>query len=118
MPNRLQFHIRVAKAEGVALGPGKIALLEAIARSGSISAAARIHSMSYRRAWMLVDAMNKSFDSPVVVTSTGGHDGGGASVTDLGQTVIALYREAEDKAYRAASRSIGKLERLLRERSD
>jgi molybdate transport system regulatory protein len=118
MPSRLQFHIRVTKAEGVALGPGKIALLESIAQSGSISAAARIHAMSYRRAWMLVDAMNRSFDMPLVVTSTGGREGGGAAVTELGQTVIELYRDAEAKAARAAGPSIGKLERLLKETLD
>jgi molybdate transport system regulatory protein len=118
MPNRFQFHIRVSKSEDVALGPGKIALLEAIVRTGSISAAARTHAMSYRRAWMLVDSMNRSFETPLVVTTTGGKEGGGAAVTPLGQTVITLYREAEDKAFRAASRSIGKLERLLKETLD
>lgn len=118
MPNRLQFRIRLSKNEDVALGPGKIALLESIAECGSISGAARAHSMSYRRAWMLVDAMNRSFDKPLVTTSTGGREGGGAHVTGLGQTVVSLYRGAEKKALRAAKSELGKLERLLRDQLD
>jgi molybdate transport system regulatory protein len=70
--------------------------------------------MSYRRAWMLVDELNHSFDQPLVETTTGGRTGGGAAVTDLGRTVVDLYREAEEQAFKAASRSLTKLERLLK----
>jgi molybdate transport system regulatory protein len=76
----------------VAIGPGKADLLEAIAASGSISAAARQMRMSYRRAWILVDTMNTCFASPLVVTEKGGADGGGATLTTLGKRVLRRYR--------------------------
>lgn len=72
----LQFRLRLYRDEVVAVGPGKVTLLEAIARTGSISAAAREINMSYRRAWVLVDERNQSLRSPVVSTATGGHRGG------------------------------------------
>ena len=68
----------------IALGPGKVALLEEIDRSGSISKAARKLGLSYRRAWTLVNTMNKSFKSCLVTGSAGGRKGGGASLTPLG----------------------------------
>ena len=74
------------------MGPGKADLLEAIAETGSISAAARQMRMSYRRAWILVDTMNTCFKKPLVDTSKGGADGGGARLTPLGTNVLARYR--------------------------
>jgi molybdate transport system regulatory protein len=74
------------------MGPGKADLLEAIQNTGSISAAARLMRMSYRRAWILVDTMNSAFRSPLVRTSKGGAEGGGASLTRLGRTVLTRYR--------------------------
>jgi molybdate transport system regulatory protein len=83
------------------IGLGKVTLLEAIEATGSISAAARSLDMTFRRAWELLDHMNKAFGRPLVV----GHQGstGGAELTDLGREVIARYRriEAETKAVAA-----------------
>jgi molybdate transport system regulatory protein len=73
------------------LGPGKIALLEAIRRHGSIAAAGRDFGMSYRRAWLLVDELNKMFAGPLVAAHGGGRNGGGATLTDLGTSVVTLY---------------------------
>jgi len=87
--------LRILFPGGRRLGPGKIDLLEAIARSGSISAAGRELKMSYRRAWLLVEAVNDLFGTPSVVASTGGLRGGGAVVTDFGQRLIAAYRRIE-----------------------
>ncbi len=81
-----------------ALGPGKVELLEAIAETGSISGAARRMGMSYRRAWNLVDVINKSFNRPLVVTSSGGRGGGGAEITQACREVLARYRDIEAKA--------------------
>jgi molybdate transport system regulatory protein len=78
-----------------ALGPGKADLLEHIARLGSISAAAKAMEMSYSRAWALVDTMNQSFTSPLVIAATGGTRGGGAEVTPLGRSILAQYREMQ-----------------------
>ena len=93
------------------VGPGKITLLEAIDREGSISAAGRALGMSYRRAWELVDALNKTLGTAVVATSPGGHGGGGAQLTDAGRALIAGYRQIERKAHRAVQSDLAKLAR-------
>ena len=85
----------------IALGPGKVALLEEIDRSGSISKAARKLGLSYRRAWTLVNTMNKSFKSCLVTGSAGGRKGGGASLTPLGLKMAKTYRVMETKAEKA-----------------
>ncbi len=92
------------------LGPGKIALLEAIRKTGSISAAGRAHQMSYRRAWLLVEDLNKSFGEPLVTAHPGGARGGGAALTPSGERIVALYRAAEEKMRAAAADEIGNLE--------
>ncbi|WP_018409892.1 winged helix-turn-helix domain-containing protein [Methyloversatilis thermotolerans] len=106
MASDFQFRARFFSGDEVALGPGKVALLEAIARTGSISAAARDKGMSYRRAWQLVDTMNRCFRTPLVDTATGGRDGGGTRLTDAGEAVIEAYRSMEGAAERAAARHI------------
>ncbi len=105
--------LRVLLGEGTAIGPGKAALLEAIIHNGSISAAARANGMSYRRAWNLVDAMNKRFVAPLVDSSAGGAHGGGARLTDLGREVLAAYQDMEVKAARAVAREFKAFERYL-----
>ncbi len=79
------------------LGPGKIMLLERIMETGSISAAGRRLKMSYRRAWLLVDAMNRMFAEPVVIAAMGGVHGGGAEVTDFGRRLVETYRLVEKR---------------------
>jgi molybdate transport system regulatory protein len=94
------------------IGPGKIALLAAVATEHSISGAARRLGMSYRRAWLLVDALNRLMATPVVVTETGGRRGGGAAVTAAGRRLLASYREMEravDVATQAQRRTLAKL---------
>lgn len=97
------------------LGHGKISLLEAIRRNGSISAAGREHGMSYRRAWLLVDELNRMFKEPVVATKGGGRNGGGAALTEMGESVVTLYRDAERKMARIAKDEIDRIERALAE---
>ena len=96
------------------MGPGKAQLLERIGESGSISAAAREMGMSYRRAWQLVEAMNRDFSAPLVSTSTGGRRGGGAVLTDLGQQALERFRRMELKASRAVARDALAFEALLK----
>ena len=84
--------IRAIAGGQIALGPGKVDLLEEIDRSGSISKAARELGLSYRRAWTLVDTMNKSFKSSLVEGSAGGKKGGGAHLTPLGKKMAKVYR--------------------------
>jgi molybdate transport system regulatory protein len=93
-----QFRLRVKCGDEIAIGPGKIAILEAIAETGSISAAGRKLGMSYRRAWLLVDQMNQYFKEPVVHAATGGVQGGGTALTVTGIEVIKLYRAIEEQA--------------------
>jgi molybdate transport system regulatory protein len=88
-------NIRLDLGQGVALGPGKIRLMEMIAEHGSISAAGRAMGMSYRRAWLLVDSLNEAFREPLVARRTGGRKGGGAGLTSLGRSVVQHYRSIE-----------------------
>jgi molybdate transport system regulatory protein len=104
--------IRIDLASGDRIGPGKIALLEAIRSTGSISAAARSIGMSYRRAWLLVEEINRTLRKPAVTAETGGLHGGGAMVTPVGERVVGLYRAIEAHARASAGgefRAIGKL---------
>ena len=94
--------LRVDFATLCCVGPGKIALLEAIDRTGSLSQAARDLGMSYRRGWQLLRSLNTSFRVPTVVTARGGRGGGGARVTPFGRKLIRSYRAFErDAAARA-----------------
>ena len=78
MADPRKLRLRILFGPEIAVGPGKIALLDAIAETGSISAAARALGMSYRRAWLLIDTMNRCFREPVIETASGGKGGGGA----------------------------------------
>jgi len=98
---------------GRQLGPGKVALLEAIRRHGSIAAAGREFGMAYRRAWLLVDELNRMFQTPVVQTRGGGRDGGGAELTPLGTEIVTHYRRIEARVARSAAGEIQALEHLL-----
>lgn len=105
--------LRILLGGATSLGPGKIALLEEIARHGSIAAAARSMGMSYRQAWLLVAAMNKAFRQPLVEKVTGGPGGGGARLTDLGCEVLRRYRAMEDKARQAIAAELQDFGHLL-----
>lgn len=89
--------LRLKVGAAIAMGPGKAELLEQIAETHSISAAAKRMGMSYRRAWLLVDTMNRCFSSPLVETATGGRQGGGAGLTPMGHQVLSLFREFEQR---------------------
>lgn len=94
--------LRVVLAPDAVLGPGKADLLERVRDTGSISAAGRQMGMSYKRAWDLIDAMNRIFAEPVVQASKGGSGGGGAVLTPFGVQVLALYRRLEQTCTEAA----------------
>jgi molybdate transport system regulatory protein len=92
---RLKLKAQIYSGDEIAMGPGKAALLDAIIATGSISAAGRALGMSYRRAWLLVDAMNRCWREPLVDTAAGGSHGGGARVTPLGRELLDRYRALE-----------------------
>ena len=100
---------------GAAIGPGKAELLVSIAETGSISAAARRMGMSYRRAWLMVEAMNRCFRAPLVETTKGGAGGGGARVSALGHEVLSRYRCLECSAIEAVTDQIAAFQSLLAE---
>jgi molybdate transport system regulatory protein len=114
MTPRVQFRLRIIKGEDIAVGPGKVDLLEAIRTTGSITAAARTLGMSYRRAWLLVDTMNRCFGRSVVEAEAGGKRGGGSALTPLGVEIVARYRAAEAKAQAGARSELSALLRRLR----
>ena len=108
--------LRVLGDTSAAIGPGKAELVEQIAETGSISAAARAMGMSYRRAWQLVEALNRDFREPVVETATGGTRGGGARVTPFGRKVVDDFRALEALASGAISRGVRAYAAHLRKR--
>ncbi len=110
---QVQFRMRVYRDGSIAIGPGRITLLEAIDRTGSISAAARQLKMSYRRAWLLVNDTNNSLKKPAVTSSEGGASGGGSKLTETGQALIQHYRNIELIAAQSAKADIDALTALI-----
>ncbi len=106
--------LRVDFGSSGSIGPGKIRLLEAIDRTGSISQAGRTLGMSYRRAWLLIDDMNQCFLRPVVSARPGGSQGGGAVLTPFGAELVRDYRAIETAAEVAANKRLRGLEAALR----
>ena len=106
--------LRVMYGAEIAIGPGKAELLAAIAATGSISASAKQLGMSYRRAWLLVDTMNRCFREPLVASATGGSGGGGAEVTAFGREVLSRYGALQDSIDRAMDRSLPPFADLLK----
>jgi molybdate transport system regulatory protein len=103
--------LRLDLAGGGRIGPGKVAVLEAIAQGGSISAAGRALGMSYRRTWALVEDLNRALGMPVVEAAAGGSGGGGAVLTVAGHSVVQCYRDIERECLAAAGRHLGTLPR-------
>src|ERR1700743_3976546 len=106
--------MRIQQADTSALGPGKVELLEAVREHGSISAAARSLDMSYRRAWLLIDELNRSLKSPATVSEQGGQSGGGCVLTEVGESIVRLYRDVEEQAQRSCAAQIAELVNLIR----
>ena len=106
--------IRIDLKTGDRIGPGKIALLEAISKAGSITAAARSMNMSYRRAWLLVDEINKLLSEPAVTAAVGGAGGGHAMLTPVGRKIIQHYHSIEMLTRAAARGEFQAFGKLLR----
>mgnify|MGYP000050088756 FL=1 len=115
-PTRLR--LRIVFGGDAMLGPGKADLLERIRATGSIAAAGRSMSMSYKRAWSLVEEMNHAFRAPLVDSTRGGTKGGGAQLTETGETVLAHYRKLEEITANTGADEIAALRTLLKDMSD
>lgn len=110
MKAEVRLHIRDGgHASAFAIGPGKIALLEAIRDTGSITSAAKMLGMSYRRAWLLVDETNRCLTGPAVETASGGEHGGGSALTPTGEALVARYRALERETGSAVRRTFGSM---------
>ncbi len=108
-----RFRLRIHEGERIAVGPGKVALLEAVEATGSITAAAQSLDMSYRRAWLLLDELNRSLREPAVETAKGGASGGGTALTPVGQDLVRRYRRIEQTAEAACAEDLQALLGLL-----
>jgi len=103
---------RITMGEAIAIGPGKIDLLRHVAEGRSISAAARAMGLTYKRAWLLIDSLNRGFGKPVVEAVSGGKGGGGARLTPLGETLVARYDALEAKIDATAQPELDALREL------
>ncbi|MGH8227642.1 MAG: winged helix-turn-helix domain-containing protein [Steroidobacteraceae bacterium] len=107
----LDVRLRIDLGPQSSIGPGKIALLEHIEASGSLSQAARDLGMSYRRAWLLLDDLNHALPEPVTTASIGGAGGGGAALTPFGRKLVAAYRDVEHASHDVAAERLAWLAR-------
>lgn len=109
----IRLRLRIDVDHEAAIGPGKVALLEAIRDTGSISAAARKLGMSYRRAWLLIEDINARLNTPAVIRTKGGTRGGSSDLTDTGRRLVELYRKLETTIYSGSARDIRTLSALF-----
>ena len=109
----LKIKLQIMCGEEIAMGPGKADLLDAIVREGSISGAGRAMGMSYRRAWLLVDAMNRCWREPLVHAAPGRSASGGARLTARGEAVLGRYRALQDSARMACAADWAGMQPLL-----
>ena len=103
--------VRIDFEGSESFGPGKARLLELIDAHGSIRSAAAAMNMSYRHAWLLLQAVEDTFGAPVISTATGGAKGGGAKLTDLGRSLVQRYRMIESQAAKATTAELSELSR-------
>tara|TARA_B100001939_G_C16716588_1_gene519398 strand:- start:147 stop:530 length:384 start_codon:yes stop_codon:yes gene_type:complete len=115
LPNDIDLRVKVIFEGQLTLGPGKADLLELIRETGSISAAGRAMSMSYKRAWSLVEEMNAAFRDPLVASARGGAQGGGAHLTEAGEAVLAHFRKLQDITAEAGAARINALQEMLKD---
>jgi len=116
MTNQPKLSLRIDFPGGQRLGPGKAALLKAIAETGSINAAAALLSMSYPKALKLIEQLNQDFQQPLLQSRHGGRERGGSDLTQLGKEVLELYGRVCDDALKANQGHLAHLAKKLAER--
>src|ERR1044071_430279 len=110
----LRPRLRVMVGEEIALGPGRVDLIELIHKTGSLRAAAKRMGVSYMRAWKLIKSTNPHFSEPIVEVVRGGKTGGGARLTREGQRILAMYRRMENECHHAMESNWRRMRRLLK----
>jgi molybdate transport system regulatory protein len=113
-----RFRLRVCAGDLIAIGPGKVELLEAISEHGSLTSAAKALGISYRRAWMMLDELSRALKRPAVETASGGVHGGGTALTPLGEELVQRYRRIEKVAAKACADDLDALRRMVRSASN
>ena len=109
MPYHVKNRIWIIDQEGTFLAEGRIELLKHIATTGSISKAAKAMNMSYKKAWEMVNSMNKSAKEPLLVKAIGGVKGGGSQLTDYGKEVIEKYQQLKARSQEAIQEIMNEL---------
>jgi molybdate transport system regulatory protein len=117
-PTDASVMLRITLPCGLPMGPGKAAILRGIEQTGSIAATSRLTGMSYKRTWDLVNSLNKHFHSPLVITSKGGAQGGGASLSAEGQQVLSLYEQMLVNTNQAIAAELSQLESMTLDTPD
>ena len=112
MSYKIKSRIWIEAENHVLLGEGRVQLLKAIETEGSLSKAAKTLGLSYKKAWSLIDSVNKSAKKPVTINSTGGKGGGGAELTDYGKQLIAVFEEINKNCWDFLDEQIQKLDEL------
>lgn len=111
---RIGARLRIVLEPDIAIGPGKADILEGVKETGSIAAAGRRLGMSYKRAWLLVETMNRCFRTPLVETRRGGRARGGARLTPTGELVLACYRRMEARTQKVIAKDMARLQGMVR----
>ena len=112
MSYKIKSRIWIESENHVLLGEGRVQLLKAIETEGSLSKAAKTLGLSYKKAWQLIDSVNKSAKNPVTINSTGGKGGGGAELTDYGKQLIVVFDEINRNCWNFLDEQVQKLDEL------
>lgn len=112
MNYKIKSRIWIELDDKVLLGEGRVQLLKAIDETGSLSKAAKSLNMSYKRAWDLIDSVNKSAKKPVTIASKGGKGGGGAKLTPYGKTLITTFETINENCWKFLDEQMAKVEQL------
>ncbi|KJD36565.1 molybdenum transporter [Tamlana sedimentorum] len=112
MSYKIKSRIWIEANNNVLLGQGRVQLLKAIAETGSLSKAAKSLNISYKKAWTLLDSVNKSAKKPVTINSIGGKGGGGAELTDYGKSLIHVFDEINQNCWEFLDKQLKKIDNL------
>jgi molybdate transport system regulatory protein len=112
MGYRIKSRIWIESEDNVLLGEGRVHLLKAIQETGSLSKAAKSLNISYKKAWQMLDSVNKSAKKPVTINSVGGKGGGGAELTEYGNSLITAFDEINKNCWEFLDKQLEKIERI------
>lgn len=112
MSYKIKSRIWIECNDQVVLGEGRVRLLKSIETEGSLSKAAKALGISYKKAWQLLDSVNKSSEKPIIVTSIGGKGGGGAELTAYGKSLVTAFEEINKNCWRFLDEELKKVKEL------